>query len=558
MKKHPSHISPNTGSCHVKLELPEHWAVVCVSLVALVFWFYSFVFSFWWSHDDGHHLLFALEHHPAEYLFDPQVYRKFHDVHLAPWNILSYDINLALFDVQPEGFFFHQVVSTSLLALATFTLLGFWVSIPWAILGTSIFLISPPTITIVSQLMNIHYLEGALFTVVAIMLYLYSLTSRRIWWSVLGAVFYFLATASKEIYVPLVILLAFLPVAGIQQRARSLTPYFFIAVFYIFWRGIFIQNSFGTWVQLLEIRDVVTLPARLACIAIGNSKASLVVSVLVLATVSCALYRNPRYRVFAAVAVTCLTIPLLPLADTNQPARYHVFVSWILSCAFAVSAFLIYREGGWKRYVIVLCSVTVFLTMFIQSSRHIENQIRVNSLFATIGRFIYEQDADKTLITPSNSWQAERFRRLRALQGKGPAPELYYDVRQMDNYRDSSEPLYFYDEENLEIREVTGQWDKFTRQWNSRVKEEKLSLHLARNEYGVTWYFGPYPDHGYSVLLLSGNAAFTRVQSRGIYRAPLQPMTFILRYASPEGWITYSDPLTWNNGATEVLDWSRE
>ena len=109
-----------------------YWLLCFLLITILIISRYTFILDFWWSYDDAHHLKFALQNHPKDYLFKPEVYRKFQDLYIAPWNILAYSINLKLFGSDPYGFYIRHLISMSLLGITTFVFLRLWLSTAFA------------------------------------------------------------------------------------------------------------------------------------------------------------------------------------------------------------------------------------------------------------------------------------------------------------------------------------------------------------------------------------------------------------------------------------------
>lgn len=88
--------------------------------------------------------------------------------------------------------------------------------------------------------MTRHYLEGLLAALCASALFVLSVRRppgpAATMLAVAGATLLLLATTAKEIYVPLVILLAFLPESSWRRRLRALAPFAAVAVIYTLWR----------------------------------------------------------------------------------------------------------------------------------------------------------------------------------------------------------------------------------------------------------------------------------------------------------------------------------
>ena len=88
--------------------------------------------------------------------------------------------------------------------------------------------------------MTRHYVEGLLFALVALYLFLISVREEKRYTLIFGAIFYFLAMASKEVFVPLAVLFIFWPEGSLKKRLFASIPYFSALFLYILWRDFMI------------------------------------------------------------------------------------------------------------------------------------------------------------------------------------------------------------------------------------------------------------------------------------------------------------------------------
>ena len=189
-----------------------------------------------WRLDDGFHMGFVTQYSPWQYFFVPEITRL-QSAHVTPWNVFFYDISLWLFGFNQKWYYAHQLIMLWLTSIATFFFLRLWIVPSGALFGAMLFLAGAPTVHIAHELMTGHYTAGLLFTITALHSYVLAIRQqswRRAW---IGALFYLLATTCKEIYVPLVGILLFLPTSThLKVRFRFSLPFGLVALFYIFWR----------------------------------------------------------------------------------------------------------------------------------------------------------------------------------------------------------------------------------------------------------------------------------------------------------------------------------
>lgn len=542
-----------TGS---SLKLFSYWATFLIALTVFCFYYYSYTLDFWWSHDDAHHLLFLKEYPITDYLLDPAIYRKFHDVHFFPWSMLIYEMNMALFDYDIQWFFVRQIIAVSLLSFSAFIFLRHWLSSSWSLFGVIVFIISPPCLIVVSQLMNGHYLEGLFFSIVASSCFVIAIRKQSIAVSIAGSMLYFMATASKEIFVPLPILLIFFPISSFRKRLPFWYPYLMISVVYYFWRSYFISDSLSTWIYDLNILELTTLPFRLIQYVFGVNVLSALAAVIIILMLFYVFIKYKKFRLLLVSASILLLVPLLPVSYANNSERYHILFAFsIVSLVVLLSADVIKNNEKFKHYIIVL-NLFIGSIMIYQSFGMIEKLKKKNHSYATVGKFIFYENQEKRLYIPNQKLAAEYIRKLRKQLGHGDAPVVYYDVIQFQSKK-IKEEIFQYKINTGKIKNITLHQQSIIKKWQSSIRNESISVHLNETGKGVRWKFGPYTDNRYDVLLLSRNEAFTNVRYKGIYRGKLPPMLFVVRYNSPEGWITYSDELNWSNVTDEKLFWLR-
>ena len=190
-----------------------------------------------WRWDDTQILLFLIQNTPFEYLSRPAVWQQFSSANLTPWLLLSFEIDFALFEFKPIYFYLHQILALLIAAILLYACLRLWVNRHSALYGLILFLAGAPSMSVTQQLMTRHYIEGAVFFLLSVFLFVKYIRFPKMWFLLGSSSAYVLAISAKEIYVPLVVLLLFLPESNISNRIRALAPFVLISFLYILWRG---------------------------------------------------------------------------------------------------------------------------------------------------------------------------------------------------------------------------------------------------------------------------------------------------------------------------------
>src|SRR5262245_39725869 len=93
---------------------------LAISIPVLLLWtLYMPAQDSWWTCDDPFVLKTLFERGTFSHFVDPLVWKGYSLHSFTPWMHLSYALDLRLFGLNPAGFYFHQLLSFSLvIALA--------------------------------------------------------------------------------------------------------------------------------------------------------------------------------------------------------------------------------------------------------------------------------------------------------------------------------------------------------------------------------------------------------------------------------------------------------
>lgn len=181
------------------------------ALCLLTFALHGSALQGYWRWDDGLHLFNVSMYSPWSLFFDPQVTRVASGNQVAPWNLFMYQVNYALFGLNPFPFYLHHLLSLACAAGGLYLLLRHWLGRWQALTPAALLLIGAPSVHMAQQLMVGHYLDGLLFACLGLWAYVHAVQRAQWRWAVLAAGFYLLSTLCKEVYVPWVALTLLLP-----------------------------------------------------------------------------------------------------------------------------------------------------------------------------------------------------------------------------------------------------------------------------------------------------------------------------------------------------------
>ncbi len=194
--------------------------VLCLMTLAL----HGSALQGYWRWDDGLHLFNVSMYSPWSLFFDPQVTRVASGNQVAPWNLFMYQVNYALFGLNPFPFYLHHLLSLACAAGGLYLLLRHWLGRWQALTPAALLLIGAPSVHMAQQLMVGHYLDGLLFACLGLWAYVHAVQRAQWRWAVLAAGFYLLSTLCKEVYVPWVALTLLLPLPAGSQSAAAGSP----------------------------------------------------------------------------------------------------------------------------------------------------------------------------------------------------------------------------------------------------------------------------------------------------------------------------------------------
>jgi hypothetical protein len=546
------------------------WATVGMSLLVLCL--YHAALYGWWRWDDTQILKQALTQTPGEYFLSPEAYQVLSLKNFTPLLIFSFDMDLQFMGLDPAWFYARQLMDLWLAGVVSYFLLRRWVPAGWAAVGGALCIMGAPAATTVQQLMTRHYVEGLLFSLFALLLFLISLREKRRFTPILGAVFYFLAMASKEVFVPLAVLCVLWPEGSLRKRLFVFIPYFLALLLYILWRKFMIGMVGGGYEIYWD--TLLSFPMKLCHSFFGSTPLSLIVGIMAAAVLLLSLLKRlPSRMVFAAALIIAATGPLVPLGPAAGVGRYFLVPWWVFAMVFTV---VLGTHQGHSRTTRVI-NPAIFSLVALAALLHGHTGVRamdpIIERFDAQGRFLWESQKPRAVLyAPVTSHFGHYFSGLQWIKAhaKGTSQTFVVmgDEIELKALGEHREDIWAYRAESRSVQDISNNIPGILEPWQKKQRLMPLSFRL---DYGedktAVWQCGPYPSGAYTFLSrddtlgegaleTSGMNKFTLSPS-GQWRVNLEtPFSFYLRYDSPLGWTTYS-PLLYFDPRDEHFQWNR-
>ncbi len=480
----------------------------------------------------------------------------------TPFLLLSYQADMALFGLRPAAFYAHQLAALAAAAVALFWLLRLWLAPGLAFLTSLLFLIGVPTGAWVQELLVRHYIEGLLFSIVSVGLFVKSLREERPRLAVLSAVCYLAAILCKEIYVPLPVLLLVLPEGDPRMRFSRLRGHCAVLAGYLAWRYALLGTLFGGYGWTTRPEDVpallLRLPGRVGASLVGDSALATGALMTALSVgIAAALFRRPRAARLFLCALLLVLVPVVPVSRSFQD-RYGGLVWLAVAVAFGFGIrVLLERQAGFRRLAWVLAVVAVGAAYAATRSRWNERFAAAERMSAE-GRFFLRMKDGELLrhpLVPPAAMKELRWLKEEHLElprGAGWfADDLYLCAPER-----GIERLWQYRTETRSIVDVTSLLPGIRSGYCARFRDVPLRADFSHEGGDFSWDLGPYETGQYAIVYGDGIERFD-VAPRAGYRHHAAVLTLRVRYESPEGWVTFSPDISIDLRTNRRAHWER-
>lgn len=333
-----------------------------------------------WAYDDPAHLNFVTTYSPWQYFTVRDVLRLQSYAHITPWNALFYEIGLALgAGVDPRWHHLHLVLVVWATAFATWVLLKRWLGESRALIGALLFLAMPATAGLAWALTIGHYAYGLLFAVSALLAFAHAIEKRSLLAGCLAAFLYAMACLSKELYVPLPLLLLLWPEGTLLDRLRVAAPSLLVAVGYAVLRWWVVgglggmQGESGSSSALLfQPATAWSLLGGLQSLSFGAGTLGAIATVLTAVAVLLP-GRRPRQLsiVFVVASLGVLLFPIVALVRQGAEAEAHRFICFVAWALAVLVAWRLPGRRGGLAFAVVGCAIAVVLGTSLVVAQHV-------------------------------------------------------------------------------------------------------------------------------------------------------------------------------------------
>lgn len=551
--------------------------MAAAALLLLVAWRWHGITGFFWRADDPALLLHALQSPGLAAFIDPADWRRLSPNNLTPWVTLSFKLDLALGGLRPVVFYLHQLVSAALVALAAYALGRQALPPAWALALVLLGLAGAPTDAVTELLMTRHYIEGLLFALLSLLAVVRARrTARRgarVAWACAGAALYALACTAKEVYVPLVLVVACLPASrhGRQPDVKLprwplLLPYLVVALAYVAWRRVMLGDAVGGYGGAQPLLSVGSALAMVQAVARFPADlfgpAGWLVLLLALPAAVLALRGRPAVLGFAALAAACVLLPLWPLVvgpGFHGPDRYLYLLWWaaaagLVAALRGAAAQLPLAPEGRDAVGLGLAGLLV-LAAALQSAAAARPREEAMRAFDAVGRFIAGHDGRDAFVAPdavlAGYWYVTGLCEIRQRDG-GTCPQALIPGWPLD---ERIQRLSVYDPAAGAMADASARLADERRRAAAIDRTRPLSVALSLDGGVARWQFGPHRDGQYFVV--SPQLGRYPIAPQGELRTAQGEMPFQVQFDAREGWRTASpvlvvrpgQPVAWSRGA---------
>lgn len=507
-----------------------------------------------WRFDDTMILKCALEHQFWQIFTNPEAYQCISAANFTPWVTFSYQLDYLLFGFNPIYFYWHQTFSLFLVAVASFWLLKKYVKPIFAFYAASLFTLSSVAWIISQELMVRHYLEGLLFAILAIYFFLISLEKNRFKYAIIGSFFYLLTCSAKEIYVPIILILCFIPQGSFRQRFYFAIPYTIAALFYIGWRKFMLFIFVGGYTPISNIEQLITTKTLVNFTALINLILGEygLYSLLFILVISFITFK----RYWILICLTLLVLPLLPVLSIFYDYRLGIFLLWsfIILVIFLVDYY--YNNTQIAKITVIIALTIISLQILYQRIEEKNKNLAFFKEMDVVGLFAWQHnEKNAVLISPQFSSVAWYFSGLSFIKNSA-IPALYNQINLPLLTETHSLRFWQYYSDCQCMKSITEiNLSELKNNFTKQVIDKPLSISAAIQHGILSWKFGPYLDGEYYVVMHE-NAFAQRFEIKGITRVKSDmKIHFYLCYRSPLGWVTYSPEQTLSYQAP--IEWQR-
>jgi hypothetical protein len=537
----------------------------CLLFLLFIWKLYGNVAHLWWTYDDTQILKHAILYSPYQYFLNPLIWQEYSANFLTPLLIFSFDIDKALFGLNPKWFYVHQLGIIWLCSVMFYIVLKRWIQRPFAFIGSLLFLIGAPIAVLSQQLMTRHYLEGLLMALVAIHLFVKGLDKGDMKWSYFSAFAYAISMAAKEVYVPLVFVLLVLPCSTWKNRFTHALPHIVMLLLYSAWRWYMLGTPIGGYGHAINIKSALILPYGIIDFLFDLKSIPGIFISVIFGIFLIVFWLHQKRSVLLGVWIGLLVlIPIIPVSHMLPMVVPRVFLLvWV---ALAVFLVLIVRFTWNVTFIGKILCIGLLLLIGFQgvslSTKAWSDNFIMAKRISTEGKFVFERaNVNNLLRHPASEgyyFEGINWLKHHYYHDKRNSEWFYDDIYLCENNLDRKR-VFEYSLHEQKIKDIIDSISFIRSDYCGKVRND-VPL-FVRGNYSkniISWELGPYSDGRYS-FILGGTHTKRDMLPKGSLRAYFKDyIAFRIRYESPDGWITFSPYLIVKiHDGIATLHWER-
>ena len=454
----------------------------------------------------------------------------------------------------------------ALAAFLLFALLRRLAGPVWSFLAALVFLAGPPVALVAPQLGVRHYVDGLVLALAAVLSFRRAVEGGGVVWDVAATACAFAAMTCKEIYVPVVLLVLFLPEGTFVRRLRHAAPLLAAAAVYAGWRQVMLSGYVGGYAgrtpgagELVRLAKRLLAQAGEVLFASATPRTRVLLALLAIAFLVAAFRKGRGAAAGALVCAVLAFAPLLPVGESFQ-VRY-AFLPWAFVAAGTAWTASVWSAGRGGRIAGAAVFVFAAAIAWPANRSRFTDVVRLGERSRTEATFFFEKAGAEDLLrlpVEQGSYYENladlRREAVRALPpGRAIFDDLFFCRHPAESLR-----AWGWNERTRSI-EPLGSLPLLCAAYAADTRENApLALRMSREKGVLSWAFGPYPAGVYSILLGDTLVRFDVPREGRILPVLPDDLVVTLRYESPEGWRTFSPalPLSLVNGSARA-EWSR-
>jgi hypothetical protein len=453
-----------------------------------------------------------------------------------------------------------------------------WFTPGFSFLGALLFVLSSPFAESSQFLMERHYIEGLIFALLSFHLFIKSTSGNKAGLLLLSALLYLLACSAKEIYVPLIFMLLLFQSGSVRKRLIQILPFLSVLLLYVLWRWYMLGRLGGGYgLQLSWPQDAILLFPRMMN-AVGSGFDGQITEIwrwlagaTSVAAVAIILIFDRKTFCKVLFVFPLVLLPIIPVSPvmTGRFLFLAVFF-WILLCVIAWSRLHKHADGPIASAVIILWAAVLLTAFLLSSSKELRNLRSTIHRQGVEGEFVLRGGRETDLVinpkSPGHYYAGLSWLRTDIL-GLPAGPSVMADstLLCLDKETANSFSSVWYVNSKADKMVAEKITDFIAARCNrgrlySLRESAPLSLKLEYSKDRVSWEFGPYKEGEYQLLFERTAGTVYPLPPSGSRIVYLNDMTIPvrLRYASPQGWTTYSPLLNLRIFSDRArLDWKR-